>query len=371
MNATTSQSPMKIVPFIAESAEDAVAQIRQKLGSDAVVVNVRQLPAEGLSKLWKAPRIEVLAYKPDPQSAPAADPLLELRKELQALRSQLDPATDGVRSADHVAPAIPVSASRGARSAGTHGWRVADVLESSGLMPVNVHRVVDYLKSSHGEQPPTSLPEELLMTQSTLTGLWRPAPESNPGDRRPHVLVGAPGVGKTTCICKWLAQARLVEGRAARVWRLDGSAANTAEALSVYCEILGVPAERTWVEHGQQNISNVEYSFIDLPGVDWRSPAGIQELKRTLETVGPCHIHLALNAAYEMPLLLAQIRAFSVLPIEDLILTHLDEEPRWGKIWNIVLGTNYPVRYLSAAQNVPGDFYPATAERILARQFHG
>ena len=66
MNATTSQSPMKIVPFIAESAEDAVAQIRQKLGSDAVVVNVRQLPAEGLSKLWKALRIEVLAYKLDP-----------------------------------------------------------------------------------------------------------------------------------------------------------------------------------------------------------------------------------------------------------------------------------------------------------------
>ena len=59
------------------------------------------------------------------------------------------------------------------------------------------------------------------------------------------------------------------------------------------------------------------------------------------------------------------------LPIEDLILTHLDEEPRWGKIWNIVLGTNYPVRYLSAAQNVPGDFYHAAAERILARQFHG
>jgi flagellar biosynthesis GTPase FlhF len=105
--------------------------------------------------------------------------------------------------------------------------------------------------------------------------------------------------------------------------------------------------------------------------VDWRSPAAIQDLKRTLDTIGPSHIHLALNAAYEVPLLLAQIRAFSMLPIEDLILSHLDEEPRWGKIWNIVLGTNYPVRYLSAAQNVPGDFYPATAERILARQFHG
>jgi flagellar biosynthesis protein FlhF len=360
-------SQVKILPFIAETAEDAVAQIRQKLGSDAVVVNVRQLPAEGLTKLWKAPRIEVLAYKPEPQSLSAPDPLLELRKELQALRSQLDPVSESTRTAAVLSPTVP--APRGTWRAGSHSWRVADVLESSGLMPVNVHRVLEQLKSSHGEQPPASLPEELLMTRTTLTGLWRAAPESNGNDRRPHVLVGPPGVGKTTCICKWLAQARLVEGQSARVWRLDSSAANTAEALSVYCEILGVPAERTWSE--EQTPSQAHYSFIDLPGVDWRSPAGVQDLQRTLETIGPCHVHLGLNAAYEVPLLLAQIRAFSSLPIEDLILTHLDEEPRWGKIWNIVLGTNYPVRYLSAAQNVPGDFYPATAERILARQFHG
>jgi flagellar biosynthesis protein FlhF len=362
-----SHSQVKIVPFIAETAEDAVAQIRQKLGSDAVVVNVRQLPAEGLTKLWKAPRIEVLAYKPEPQSVSEPDPLLELRKELQALRSQLDPVADGTRATSTSSPATPVS--RGARGIGPHSWRVADVLESSGLMPVNVQRVLEQLKSSHGEQPPASLPEELLMTRTTLTGMWRVAPDSNSSDRRPHVLVGPPGVGKTTCICKWLAQARLVEGQSARVWRLDGSAANTAEALSVYCEILGVPAERTWSEPHAP--AQPHYSFIDLPGVDWRNPAGVQDLQRTLETIGPCHVHLALNAAYEVPLLLAQIRAFSSLPIEDLILTHLDEEPRWGKIWNVVLGTNYPVRYLSAAQNVPGDFYPATAERILARQFHG
>jgi len=72
---------------------------------------------------------------------------------------------------------------------------------------------------------------------------------------------------------------------------------------------------------------------------------------------------------YELPLLLAQARVFSLLPVDDLILTHLDEEPRWGKIWNVVLGTNCPVRFLSAAQNVPEEFLPATRERILTRQF--
>lgn len=367
-------SSVQIVPFIAESAEDAVAQIRQKLGPDAVVVNVRQLPAEGLARWWKTPRIEVLAYKPDPAGAPPAEgPLQELKKELQALRSRLEPpvtSTQGDNPVRGATEAIPGGwPARGARSAGPTGWRVAEVLETSGLLPVNAHRVIEQLRSSHGEQPPGSWPEEMLMARSALNGLWRPAPEPGLRDGRPHVLIGPPGVGKSTCVCKWLAQTRLLEGRTARVWRLDGSVANTAEALSVYCEILGVPAERTWDPAAAK--ASADLSLIDLPGVDWRSPAAVQDLGGTMECFGPCHVHLVLNAAYETPLLLAQARAFSVLPIEDFILTHLDEEPRWGKIWNIVLGTNYPVRFLSAAQNVPGDFYPATAERILARQFHG
>ena len=78
------QNPnLQVIPFVADSAEDAVAQIRTKLGPDAVVVNVRQVPADGLAKLWKAPRIEVLAYKPDAKAAAIApDPLAELKQEL-------------------------------------------------------------------------------------------------------------------------------------------------------------------------------------------------------------------------------------------------------------------------------------------------
>jgi flagellar biosynthesis protein FlhF len=252
------------------------------------------------------------------------------------------------------------------RPGGLPAWRVGEVLETSGLMPVHTQRVMDQLQSSHGETPPSSLAEEMLMARSTLTGLWRTAPELNRNERGPHVLVGPPGSGKTTSICKWLAQARLIESRSAHVWRLDGAIANTAEALSVYCEILGVLSDRTW--SGADALES-ELNFIDLPGVDWRNSGAIHDVKRMLDDIGSCRVHLVLNAAYEVPLLLAQARAFSLLPVDDLILTHLDEEPRWGKIWNVVLGTNYPVRFLSAAQNVPGEFLPATPERILTRQF--
>lgn len=366
MNAS---SPLQVIPFVAESAADAVAQIRAKLGPDAVVVNVRQLPADGLAKLWKSPRIEVLAYKPEAASGTGADPLTELKRELQAIRQQLgsSPTVTGGSAGDAAWNGSGPAGRAGSRLDGLPSWRVGEVLQSSGLAPVHAQRIVDTLQSSHGDTPPGSLAEELVMARAALSGLWREAPELPRNGTGRHVLVGPPGAGKTTCLCKWLAQARLIEGRSAQVWRLDTATANTAEALSVYCDILGAPAERTWP--GAVPEVRADLELIDLPGVDWRSSGVVHDLRRALEDFHPCRVHLVLNAAYEVPLLLAQARAFSMLPVEDLILTHLDEEARWGKVWNVVLGTNYPVRFLSAAQNVPGEFFPATAERILARQF--
>jgi flagellar biosynthesis GTPase FlhF len=182
-----------------------------------------------------------------------------------------------------------------------------------------------------------------------------------------HVLIGPSGSGKTTTLCKWLTQTALVEGRLARVWRLDGVTANTAEALEVYCEVLGVPSERAW--SGEGRAISEDIGFIDLPGVDWRDPRAIHELATQLPRYGGTRLHLALNGAYDIAVLLAQARAFSALPIDGLIMTHLDEEPNWGKIWNIALGAGHPIRFLSGGRNVPGEFWEATPERILARQF--
>jgi flagellar biosynthesis protein FlhF len=184
-----------------------------------------------------------------------------------------------------------------------------------------------------------------------------------------HVLVGPAGSGKTTCLCKWLTQAVLMESQTARVWRLDGATANMAESLSVYTEILGTGCERTWQAPAGSATIAEDVGFIDLPGVDWRKPLAVKELTGQIKQLGSPQVHLVLNGAYDISILLEQVRAFSGLPIADLIVTHLDEESRWGKMWNLALGTNYSIRYLSTGQNIPGDFREASAELVLNRQF--
>jgi flagellar biosynthesis protein FlhF len=371
---------MQIHTFVAESAADAISQIRETLGPEAVVLNVRRPPVEGLARLWQKPRIEVLAHVPEAMVAPASpDMLAELREELREIRDKINepklPEAEVENGARRWAqtqpqPEEPVwnTAAGASHTAAVRsnagGWRIGALLENGGLLPLHAQRVVEELLSLHGDAPPDSVAEEIQLARLHLAKCWKPARETFGGT---HVLVGAPGAGKTTALCKWLAQVALVQSRSAAVWRLDSHVANTAESLSVFGEILGVPVERFAPANGE--LPEADVLFVDLPGVNPADSAAMSQLSRRIAELPDAQVHLVLNAAYETPLLLAQVRAFSRLAIGDVVVTHLDEESRWGKLWNLVLGTNCTLRFLSAGQNIPGDFAPATAERILARQF--
>jgi len=88
-------------------------------------------------------------------------------------------------------------------------------------------------------------------------------------------------------------------------------------------------------------------------------------LRNQLAALSSPRVHLVLNAAYEMSALLAQWRAFEACQPEDLIFTHLDEEPRRVKLWNFVFGTNCSLRFLGAGQKIPGEFRNASPEFLF------
>jgi flagellar biosynthesis protein FlhF len=360
---------MRPVPFIAASAEEAVSQIRARLGPEAVVLNVRPLPANGLARLWQKPLIEVLAYLPEPKTndaQPIAEALLEFQEQLNEIKQHVkNSASPPSRKIGEIEDESFPGENPSLKTEYANGdWRAGIILQKTGVLPLHTQTILDQLRAEHGETPPPNLEREMDWTRALLAKSWRRSSEIE--CRSIHVFVGPAGSGKTTSLAKWLTRAALVEGHLARVWRLDGATANMAESLSVYCEILGVPIERSWQTAG---ILAEDIGFIDLPGVDWRNPAAIRELGKQLEPFSSPKIHLTLNGAYDISILLAQVRAFSVLPIEDLILTHLDEESRWGKIWNLALGTKYSIRHFSTGQNIPGDFFDASAEMIFTHQF--
>jgi flagellar biosynthesis protein FlhF len=371
---------MPLEQFIATSAADVAQQIRSRLGADAVVVNIRQLPGRWFQK----PRIEVLARRTDPTTEPtpstfggdlltAPGPLTEGPQSEQGdRRSASVPGQEICAQSDFSPKAVAnaMVAQRYGKTDAALSPRCARakekaensgraLLESVGLLPLVAERVLEHMPVT---QPPW-LAGELKQVRAALAASWIPCKTSPVTGLQ--VFVGAPGVGKTTALCKWLTVSVLLQARKARVWRLDARTANTAESLSVHGDILGVPVERSWTG----NPISEDIAFVDLPGAEWSDATAINALADKLRTMPVSQTHLVVNAAYDATVLLEQVRAFARMPISDLIVTHLDEEPHWGKLWNLVLGTGLPIRFLSAGQNIPGEFREADVERVLMRLF--
>ncbi|HEX9048622.1 MAG TPA: hypothetical protein VF988_16460, partial [Verrucomicrobiae bacterium] len=324
------------------NANDAVRLVQENLGPDAVIVSVRKLPGNGFARLLQRGQIEVTACVPAASEQPrhsvpeGVDVYVPFREEHPGEMELPPPRT-------------------------AHQWRSLAWLESLGLLPEFADRLELKLRSTHGPIPPEAPIAEWTAVRDTLATFWRPSRPEACGDGRPHVLIGPPGSGKTTALCKWLTAAVLKREHRARVWRLDGETANTSEFLTLHGEMIGVPVERFW--DGRD--CGEDLLFVDLPGTECYSAAGLKALREQLSSLPAPHIHLVLNAAYETTLLFEQFNWFAPLLPENLIFTHLDEEHRRVKLWNFVLGTNCTLGWLSGGQKIPGDFNRAESSLLF------
>ena len=388
---------MRTFRFVARNAAEALDRIQAELGPEAVVLSVKKIQSAGGLRFWRSEGgIEVVAGIPDPPedadeklvSESPIPPRAGTQAWISAFKRHGHPKPANAENPSNRPAAFPSQVPTAGR------WRTVSLLESLGLWPMPAERLQSHLELVNGPTPPPSLEDEWAALATALAGFWTsPPPLDDDGPARPHVFIGPGGSGKTTVLCKWLTLEVLTRGRNAKVWRLDAAAANTAEFLSIHCEMLGTPLERFWdggqnsegtfnIQHSTFNVQGMtdevaspgdghaaELLFVDLPGVDANDPDALTDLRRQLATLPSPRLHLVLNAAYETNLLLAQWRAFSSFGPEDLIFTHLDEAIQPVRLWNFVLGTNCTVRFLSAGQKIPGELQVASPRSLLPAGF--
>lgn len=379
------------ISFIADTHFEAVRQIQSEIGLDALVVNTRQIPATGLGRLWKKPKVELLV-KPKASPAQTSDetthisplpesPVLTTKKNSPLLNVYDEPSPSLERPHPITAPSSERTSPSPISSAYTPSkeqdfpssqqssaeQRCESILRRIGLDKLLIARICDEAAVHFKHRPSPKNRELLDFCRARFGQMWKSPKTSYLSEDKPIVFLGAPGAGKTTLIGKWVSLLSLKTDLTPKIWKLDGLRANTDEFLDLIADLHHVPIQRVPTPSLQQ--SPKDLLFIDIPGVDWNDPSQLTVLKRELNQLPTATHYLVLNAAYDNDILKRQIRAYAMFPIDGLILTHLDEEKRWTKILNITIGTNFPLRIVSGGQNIPGYFQAVGSEEILSHIF--
>ena len=197
--------------------------------------------------------------------------------------------------------------------------------------------------------------------------------EINPPHKKILMFVGPTGVGKTTTIAKLAARYayKLSSRHKVGIITLDTYRIGAVEQLMTYAKMMRLPIETVVdpndFEEALNSLRHNDYILIDTVGSSQHDKEKIEKLSRFLKvnTFAEININLVLSAVTKYEDLMDIYKNFSLLPIDTLVFTKLDETKTYGNIFSLLLETKKPVSYFSIGQEVPDDIMEANAEYLL------
>lgn len=198
--------------------------------------------------------------------------------------------------------------------------------------------------------------------------------ERREGEPSVVILVGPTGVGKTTTLAKLAARFALEEGQRVCLITTDTFRIAAAGQLGTYADIMDLPLEivysaadlsRAFARH-----PDIDLFLVDTPGCAQRNDVQLAELstfvQAALEAIPSACVLLTLAAPTKLRDLLEIQQGFSIMPLNGLVLSKLDETSTYGPLLSVVSQADRPVYFFTNGQNVPIDIQPATSSRLAA-----
>jgi flagellar biosynthesis protein FlhF len=330
--------------FTVKSAEHAVTLIREKLGANARVLSVRSIEATGFRKFFSAPQLEVIAQIDAPVLTAGT---VQISKE-PALPLPLPEIFDPKKSLRPSSAPAPETGLSG-------------LLRRSGITEMALLR----LQATANWKELNLLPLHRALAETSR--LLRQQADARP-NRAPlsrAAFIGAPGVGRTTALCKWLAVEVFRRARTGHVVTVEFDRPNPLGPLPVFSEALGVPLAHFPCETRPAIPGG--FVYFDLPGLSARRPADNAPLAEWLDREQITERVLVLNAAYDRPSLRDAYSAGRDLGATHLVFTHLDEVPQWGKLWDYLFDESLEPLFLATGPSLTGDCEDDVAGAIVRR----
>ena len=331
--------------------------IRDKLGDQARVLSVRQVGGEGLKRFISSPKLEVIAEIPADDSGEISDTGL-----LEEAEVSEDLAVADKEAPSSNAPNLPEDPGLSDVSFDESNDKVR-LLRKAGFDLNLLGEIQSW--SSWQEMKDKPLADVLKEITVGLSDRFRSTKLTPTTDK--IALIGAPGVGKTTTLCKFLAHEVFLNKKIPFVLKVENGIPNPDDALRIFCEVIGVTLFRE--PEGMPQVSEESPLYLDLPGLSLSNLQDWVEAKQTLDAMQVDTRVLVVNGAYERDILLRSIRSAKHLGATHLAITHFDELSNSTKLWPVLLQEDLSPLCICNGQNVTGDFSTNVLNQLISRTF--
>ena len=412
---------MKVKTFHALTMQDAMRDIKEELGPDAIILSAKEVCEGGRPlKAFNRPVLEVMAAsdqdiqqcsqggKNVQQASPVkppdvgSDSVLSAQTFQQTLQGVLKPNGEttppavGKRPASLKPSMVHAKPNRlrplrtvmnelnrlledlsrvDNRSIGSQPSPVPGLLRRSLIEQGMNSSTVDFLLNEARKTAQAVGPSDddsmRLALQREIAKRVRTGGQRLKGEGYPSIglLIGPSGAGKTAAVAKLASHYRLERRRSVALITFDRCPEIAVEQLRRYAKVVGVPfacaLSPRQVHEGLRRHTEVDIVLIDMPGIGPGDLALATELQRLLPEEAVT-THLVLSASTREQELCRITRRLGDLPHLRLLFTKLDETESFGAIFEVAHQTGVPLSYWSIGRRVPGDIEVASSERLAA-----
>jgi len=343
--------------IIVRSADEAVRVIQRKLGPEARVISVRQVGGQGLAKFISSPKLEVIAEIPPEageQENGAIDSAEPSSSEIDSISESQVSSTPEPEISQDVQPLTEED---------LENSDVMHLLARAGFDPALLSDLRAWSRWEEMKEMP--LADALKEITVGLSDRYRAL--DNQGTSNRIALIGPPGVGKTTTLCKFIAHEVFINKHVPHVLKVENGVPNPDDALRIFCEVVGVTLYREPTNIPQ--VSDESPLYLDFPGISLSHREDWTQTRETLDLLDVETRVLVVNAAYDRAVIDQVIRLSSLIGATHLALTHFDELSNSTKLWPVVLRSGLTPLCVCHGQNVTGDFSTNVLNQLIARTF--
>ncbi len=346
-----------------KSAEEAVRVIRDKLGENARVLSVRQVGGEGLKKFISSPKLEVIAEVPS-NNEPSDTVSLESGDENASPKEQNSADIEVPKTSPENSETLPPLSNQASNEKLSEDESDSfKILSKTGFDQQLLNDIQSWSNWSEINNLP--LAETLKEITIGLSDRFKSLTVS-PVENR-IALIGAPGVGKTTTLCKFLAHDVFMNKKSPNVLKVENGIPNPDDALRIFCEVVGVTLYREASKTPPSSTDSPLY--LDFPGLSLAHMDDWTKASKDLDELNVETRVLVLNSAYDKQVLSKSISFGNNIGVTHIAFTHFDELSNSTKLWPLLLRNNLTPLCVCNGQNVTGDFSTSVLNQMIAKTF--